>query len=673
MRFWHYHGEVRVTSEGKGMAEASGHELPVDGDALLNVWDHTGQDLVDLTHQVVYSHRAIFLFVFNLTHDLDKAAVFEVTGSNGQATEQHELTNLECMNLWMQTVHMYTSTANQFSQRTSPAIIVVGTHRGSLGRETTEQVAAKFSKIRDLLRDAPYRQHVMSRHFAVENSLEDCSDAEIVGLRTLIEDLCFSEDMREEIPLKWLQFEEARLRNPPVMSVAMVRQILQKSIGDFSNAELLTMLKFYHDIGQILFFDGQTEAHPNLMHMGGILADRCWLIKLFRMFLAVPKLKDQSPAFTRSWKRLNEEGILEETLINHLWSGTLNEIQEWHVGDALDTKQALLSLMCKLDLLCERYSLHQRGPAGDQMETSDVQETTERTYFVPTALHKSSVIKRDPQNPASYFIFYVDFKQIVPESLFNRLVVHALAWSQTQDGTEQLPRIAYRYVCFPADGDHDVEMEMSPLKQAHIKVCVSKHAVVSTSARGPTRLIKSQSTPSPLVMCKVKDFLVATFDAIKSMSAIGLKFGFSIPCPCDPEGSLHFLPLNDCLEKERIGCQLSGVRIDTMGVKQMFADLGTLPAEILDPYVMSEKHLRAVAAELGPEWQHLAVNLGFNQSNLYRFKHDNSIIDNAIFSMLVTWSHREGQDKGKKLQVLSEAMVACGRRDVVETLLHPYM
>ena len=87
---------------------------------------------------------------------------------------------------------------------------------------------------------------------------------------------------------------------------------------------------------------------------------------------------------------------------------------------------------------------------------------------------------------------------------------------------------------------------------------------------------------------------------------------------------------------------------------------------------MSEKHLRAIAAELGSEWERVAVILGFSQSNLYRFKQDNSITDNAIFNMLVNWSQREGKSKKWKLQVLCEAMDECGRRDVVETLLHPY-
>ena len=44
----------------------------------------------------------------------------------------------------------------------------------------------------------------------------------------------------------------------------------------------------------------------------------------------------------RSWKHLEEDGILEDSLIDHMWQ------------DIISKKQALLDLMDKFDLLCER-------------------------------------------------------------------------------------------------------------------------------------------------------------------------------------------------------------------------------------------------------------------------------------------------------------------------------
>ena len=89
--------------------------------------------------------------------------------------------------------------------------------------------------------------------------------------------------------------------------------------------------------------------------------------------------------------------------------------------------------------------------------------------------------------------------------------------------------------------------------------------------------------------------------------------------------------------------------------------------------MMSERHLRAVAAELGPEWERLASDLGFTLSELYRLKQDGSTTENTIFSMLVVWSRREGGDLVSKVKTLGEALDECGRRDVVQTVLEPYV
>ena len=75
------------------------------------------------------------------------------------------------------------------------------------------------------------------------------------------------------------------LNTETVQIIFQVRQIFEKSIGDFTTAEFWTMLKFYHDIGQIVCFDGEMPHK--------ILADHCWLMKLFEMLVAVPEPKDE--------------------------------------------------------------------------------------------------------------------------------------------------------------------------------------------------------------------------------------------------------------------------------------------------------------------------------------------------------------------------------------------
>jgi len=46
---------------------------PPDGTKMvLNVWDFAGKEVYYTTHQVFLSSRALYVFVFNLTHDLEQ-------------------------------------------------------------------------------------------------------------------------------------------------------------------------------------------------------------------------------------------------------------------------------------------------------------------------------------------------------------------------------------------------------------------------------------------------------------------------------------------------------------------------------------------------------------------------------------------------------------------------
>ena len=52
---------------------------PVDGAKMvLNIWDFAGKEVYYATHQIFLTSRALYVFVFNLTHDLE-----EVTSESG--------------------------------------------------------------------------------------------------------------------------------------------------------------------------------------------------------------------------------------------------------------------------------------------------------------------------------------------------------------------------------------------------------------------------------------------------------------------------------------------------------------------------------------------------------------------------------------------------------------
>ncbi|XP_071799278.1 uncharacterized protein [Asterias amurensis] len=639
-------------------------ETNSDNDAIrLNIKEISGHDGFFLASQLVPLNAEIILLVFNLMHDLDKRP-----NESDEKSLYDDLTTLELLDFWMRTVTKSLPSTPSTGKK-SPRIILIGSHRNSLGENEIERqslVEKKFARIKTAVNEAPYRHHVVTRYFAVESSVEDFNNTEITALRQHVWDLLQSEQLiGQEIPLKWLQFDEVRHTSQPILSPAVLRAASGNSFTDMTEAEFKLMLQLNRDRGHIYFQPNNVETALSDV----IFMDLNWLIEVLMRFVDISKPTEQSPALLKSWKRLTEEGIMEECLINHVLRDKLSEGQEGTTDSTRDAKQAVVDLLCHLDMMCPQ---HPQPNQGRENEKPARQGTSERSYFTHLHLSHTRSNKMDTIDPSSSHVFYVDFMHVLPEGIFRRIVVRVLRW--TQEKGDEEPRLIHKGISFFFDVDHEVQIKMSSLKMAYIKVCIRKPAVVQTSKRQSSHKIEKESAPSSVITRKVKDFLSDMLNPEKCPWLHGFHFRFCVKCPCNVEGALHFLSIDDCLGKQRIRCpRQPDVRIDPSGFKEMFDGSDSQPFPICDDHVMSEKHLRQVAKKLGPEWEQVAVLLGFKTADLYRFKEDNYGTDGQIFGMLVAWSHQEGGDVRQKAKNLGEALGECGRKDVKEELVDPYV
>ncbi|XP_030834616.1 uncharacterized protein LOC115921352 [Strongylocentrotus purpuratus] len=188
----------------------------------LSIWDFAGHDIYYTTHQVFLTWRAIYVIVFDLSRSLDSVVPPESRDENyemakGGATS--ELTCLEFINFWLCSIYAHavvpSSVGNKNTSKTaqkSPPIFIVGTHRESVNgnaEEKMKRIHCAFEQIRESIKKKPFECHVVPKFYAIENSLED-KDEELVELKKDIEKVAMKEPyMGEEIPLRWLLFEEA--------------------------------------------------------------------------------------------------------------------------------------------------------------------------------------------------------------------------------------------------------------------------------------------------------------------------------------------------------------------------------------------------------------------------------------------------------------------------------
>ncbi|XP_077978144.1 death domain-containing protein CRADD-like [Glandiceps talaboti] len=59
---------------------------------------------------------------------------------------------------------------------------------------------------------------------------------------------------------------------------------------------------------------------------------------------------------------------------------------------------------------------------------------------------------------------------------------------------------------------------------------------------------------------------------------------------------------------------------------------------------VTEQNLLTVAEKMGEEWEGVAIKLGFQSNDVFRFKEENSTVNGKIFAMLLKWKRRRGHD-----------------------------
>ncbi|XP_072022457.1 cyclic GMP-binding protein C-like [Amphiura filiformis] len=501
----------------------------------FQIWDFAGHDVYYTTHQVFLSHRAIYIVVCDLRHDLNQPVNVQIDQNESRF---HELTGLGFLDFWMQSIYAYVTTNQQpcdekKPDQLSPAIFIVGTHRDSADinidpKERKRLISEKFKSIYDMIADKPYEEHVVSQPYAVENSSDSQVDAELSSLRKHIVSVASQETyMGEKIPLKWLTFEksvaEAIKEGKHFMELNEV-QSMSNEHGIQADA-LFTMLNFYHDLGTIIYLGGDDNTNSNLQDM--VILDPQWLIDIFKRIITVLPYQKRRATLRKEWRILEKEGVLADSLINCMWD------------DLLPQKKALIAIMEMFDLLCPQIAAKEGEAAC--------------AYYVPACLQPCSDMMQPElsRNEKDICTFYIDFKGFLPDGLFNRLLVHAARWSQQESGEK--PKLHYRNGNFCLDDVHHFQLRMQTTNPVCVKVTVGKILELSDNS--------SDAPPDAKACSSVKAFLANALNELTTTWIRRITYEFSIACPCNDTRALsevsrcyHLLPLKNCLMKAKIRC-----------------------------------------------------------------------------------------------------------------------
>ncbi|XP_022105942.1 uncharacterized protein LOC110987487 isoform X2 [Acanthaster planci] len=94
-----------------------------------------------------------------------------------------------------------------------------------------------------------------------------------------------------------------------------------------------------------------------------------------------------------------------------------------------------------------------------------------------------------------------------------------------------------------------------------------------------------------------------------------------------------------------------------------------LSTSAIPAFKLSEQIMLELAEELGPQWEKLAIQLGFTSGVIEGFKSDNqTTVVMQGYKMLVAWMQKQDDDTEQQIKRLCAALTKAGRVDLTKTL-----
>ncbi|KAL9965598.1 hypothetical protein ACROYT_G029420 [Oculina patagonica] len=529
------------------------------------LWDFAGQSVYYTTHPLFLTSRAIYLLVndlsqnpFGPTKPIPKQGLYtELEDSYGLKT------NFDCLDFWMSSVASLASQqeSDQVSYESKvlpeklPAVFLVCTHADKSYSGHPSRLA---NKIYGALQAKPYETHLHDR-FVVDNKKSGSGSECPEVLRLRKEVLTVSEElpqMKEAIPIKWLKFEKElqgmRESGEKWITLKTAKRVASEKCNIVDDTEFRTLLNFLHDKRILIPFDGTRDLDKL------VILDPQWLIDVFKKVITVRPYSHEEKKFKELWHKLQDDGILEEKLIEHAWSPLF---------DSKETSESLLAIMEKFSLLCA-------------MPSSDA--SCAKQYLVPSMLMSyppEDIVEliKSAQMPSIFLRFQSGH---VPPGLFPRLVLQFFQWNKEKcvsPDNYQLYRNFARFhtheqencsvillchslfiqvVVYRENASHDLPGGSAQSKLS-LSVDASHDAFDVKCARDVRRQLDLMLDSMRNEFCWLKNMRYEVC-SICSVCCTGVSVNYCrTHCAegCKKEECLHFWPESEICNKESISCK----------------------------------------------------------------------------------------------------------------------
>ncbi|CAH1249854.1 LRRIQ4 [Branchiostoma lanceolatum] len=625
----------------------------------MSIWDFAGHDVYYSSHHVFYSHYAIFILTLNLTKSLSDP----LEPWDGSCAEALQLkTEADVVDYHLEAIQAHTMPSMSVggleeNQEQGPPVIVVGTRKDQVKEEEIKDI---FAKLRDHFRGKAIGKHVDDKYFAIDNTMRDPEDPELSDLRHHILKVAQQQNhMGRRIPISWLELKsklmEMEKQGRKYCSLQDVINAIDSSRvpeGFTPEENAVIILRFFHLCGDILFF--------NTMELRNfVVLDPQWFLDVQKTIITIPQFRD--PEVKGKWERLESTGVLEDSLIKHMWSSTKR--QEELKCDLIKHKAELLKMMEQFDLVL-KCSTESKDKAGGVTPSS---EST--TYFVPSLL--TTVKDRERLHPkgtkCSKPIFVVFDDKFFPVGVYHRLVIASM-----RRYNKRKPLAYARCARFITSKKQTFVIT----KEAHylkVELLSSEKEESACFSHGPS----------------IRQYLDEDLREIINKWIPGIRYKWCLQCCCASHkerelDASSFIPITSVTEwfkDEEVDCDTfaaATTAIQDIGLAQWFqsphaGQINRAMQQERSTVVHSSgedirRHFYFIKENVSVQWRDLAFFLGFRRPDIdtIQYKPANRDAKDCCMDMLEQWRRRRGD--AATLQVLLQALTEAGLQDVVDQL-----
>ena len=504
-----------------------------EDDVYSTFWDFAGQSVYYVTHPLFLTKKAIYFLVYDLSlnpHDeakpLVKSGVYKKTLESFSSLK----TNLDYLEFWMKSIASLASQGECLSSELLPEklppVFLVCTHADTpyRGRDPKDLAIEIFG----LLKNKPFGCHLHDVPFFVDNTRLrnnnfECSQVQLLRkeLVSVAKELPLTHDT---IPIKWLKFEKAlqvaKKKGHKSITLETAKDIAKACDID-EDKEIKTLMDYLHDLRSLIHFDDNADLNKL------VVLDPQWLVDVFKRVITVKPYDPydrKEKKVVSLWCKLEKEGILDETLLRHVWGPLFDNEDE-------QTFQILIEIMKKFSLLCP-------WPLGGK----------NKSYLVP------SMLRSHPPEKALKLVgkakvppLFVKFLNgQVPPDLFPRLVVQFCQWVKDECKIIEQPQLFHEFarLITSKDGDSVILICHSSVVEVVVLGDDDSHKLAERLSANMTLSTDVQVETTKL-MCPsdVHRQLVSILERMHNESRWqrDMSYKISFLCPvCSPKGVVSY-------------------------------------------------------------------------------------------------------------------------------------